>query len=243
MGTLDRISLLLTERKISQKDLTDYLGVDKSTFSQWKKGTSQSYNKYLSRIAEFFKVSVDWLTGDTRFRTTKELIQCCDSWEIGGDEYFNPPYDFCGLIKEMREDAEVTIKELSEQVGLTFEQYEKCEEGLDPISYEQAEMLCDYFSTTVKQVLFDNALYEPESPVPEEYLHDIDRFEKVQQEIEEANKADFYAQQDPTKKTPSSERIKILARHLEEIPDKDRDQLIDTIESTIDLYLKAKGLK
>jgi len=37
--------------------------------------------------------------------------------------------------------------------------------------------------------------------------------------------------------------IRILARHLEDIPKDDRDELISTFESTIDMYLKAKGLK
>lgn len=40
-----------------------------------------------------------------------------------------------------------------------------------------------------------------------------------------------------------SDRVKILARHLEEIPDDDKEELINNIESTINMYLKAKGLK
>ena len=39
------------------------------------------------------------------------------------------------------------------------------------------------------------------------------------------------------------DRIVVLARHLQEIPDEDRASLIDNLESTIDMYLKAKGLK
>lgn len=42
---------------------------------------------------------------------------------------------------------------------------------------------------------------------------------------------------------PQDERIKVLARHLDQIPDEDRECLINTIESTIDVYLRAKGLK
>jgi len=42
---------------------------------------------------------------------------------------------------------------------------------------------------------------------------------------------------------PKDDKITILARHLQDIPEIDREQLINTIESTIDIYLKAKGLK
>lgn len=44
---------------------------------------------------------------------------------------------------------------------------------------------------------------------------------------------------DPSDIVPS---IKILARHIEDIPDEDRNQLVSNIESTIMLYLRSKGL-
>lgn len=37
--------------------------------------------------------------------------------------------------------------------------------------------------------------------------------------------------------------INVLARHLLEVPDSDRSQIINMFENTIDIYLKAKGLK
>lgn len=61
MSIITKITQLLDSKKLSQKDLTDYLGIDKSTFSQWKNGKSQSYNKYLSKIAEFFNVPISYL--------------------------------------------------------------------------------------------------------------------------------------------------------------------------------------
>lgn len=41
----------------------------------------------------------------------------------------------------------------------------------------------------------------------------------------------------------TNEKITILCRHLQDIPEDDREELIDTLENTINLYLKAKGLK
>lgn len=48
MDIINRISALLEEQKKSQKDLTDYLGIEKSVFSTWKKNKSKSYMKYLT---------------------------------------------------------------------------------------------------------------------------------------------------------------------------------------------------
>lgn len=63
MSTIDKIIDILATKGLTQKDLTDYLDIDKSTFSQWKNGKSQSYNKYISKIAEFLGVSTDELIG------------------------------------------------------------------------------------------------------------------------------------------------------------------------------------
>jgi hypothetical protein len=38
-------------------------------------------------------------------------------------------------------------------------------------------------------------------------------------------------------------KITLMARHLSEIPEEDRKLLIDSIENTIELYFKAKGIK
>ena len=46
MDTIAKISYLLEKNNRTQKELTDYLGLDKSTFSAWKNGKSKSYSKY-----------------------------------------------------------------------------------------------------------------------------------------------------------------------------------------------------
>lgn len=63
MNTLDKIIELLDRKNLQQKDLTDHLGLEKSTFSAWKSGKSSSYKKYLPEIANFFEISVDELVG------------------------------------------------------------------------------------------------------------------------------------------------------------------------------------
>lgn len=67
MNTLDKISKLLKEQGKTQKDLTDFLQMSQVTFSEWKKGKSKSYMKYLPKIASFLKVSVDSLLDDADF--------------------------------------------------------------------------------------------------------------------------------------------------------------------------------
>lgn len=63
MCTLDKISELLKQKRKSQKDLTDFLGLTKNTYTNWKAGDNESYKKYIDKIAEFFDVSADYLLG------------------------------------------------------------------------------------------------------------------------------------------------------------------------------------
>lgn len=63
MCTIDKISELLKAKGYTQKDLTDYLGIKKIIYTQWKKGITQSYRRYIEQIAEFLGVSVGELLG------------------------------------------------------------------------------------------------------------------------------------------------------------------------------------
>ena len=61
MSTLDKISTLLKEQKKTQKDLMDYLGLEKSTFTTWKspKSKNKSYSSLKMRFDSFDELDID----------------------------------------------------------------------------------------------------------------------------------------------------------------------------------------
>ncbi len=63
MDTLNKITELLALQGKRQKDLTDFLGVNKNAYSLWKSGKTTSYNRYIPQIADFFGVSPEYLLG------------------------------------------------------------------------------------------------------------------------------------------------------------------------------------
>ncbi len=78
MNILDRIIGLLGTA--DQKQLTDYLGLKKTAFTDWKSGKSNSYRKYLVEISDYFNVSLDYLVyGKESINTlsddAKELLE------------------------------------------------------------------------------------------------------------------------------------------------------------------------
>lgn len=72
MDTMSVIIKLMQQHKISQKQLCNHLGIGEPKFSDWKKGKIKSYNKYLSEIASFFGVTVDYLVGGESFDNIRE---------------------------------------------------------------------------------------------------------------------------------------------------------------------------
>lgn len=63
MSVLNKICELLKQQGKKQKDLTDFLGITKNSFTDWKSGRIKSYTKHLPEIAEFLGVSTDYLLG------------------------------------------------------------------------------------------------------------------------------------------------------------------------------------
>lgn len=182
MNTLNKIVELLTKQNRQQKELTDYLGIEKSTFSAWKNGKSASYKKYLPEIAAFFNVSTDYLTGESKYKNIQEVKYY--NWGItSSNPYFEAPFDFAKLLTPIRENQGVSLSELGEVIGATEEQMEEIEKGLLPINLDQAEKLCNYLDTDVSQILFENDLYDEE--VPEKYHNNVREWEKIQKELDD----------------------------------------------------------
>lgn len=56
MNTLERILKLISEKGITEKQFLIDMGLNKSTLSDWKKGTTKSYMRYIDKIADYFIV-------------------------------------------------------------------------------------------------------------------------------------------------------------------------------------------
>ena len=61
-----RIDDLLKRKHVQQKDLIEYLGLARGTYSNWTRKKSTSYLSYIGEIAIFFGVNANYLiTGDS----------------------------------------------------------------------------------------------------------------------------------------------------------------------------------
>lgn len=63
MKTLKIIEGLIEKRGISRKTLTDFLGLNRNTWTDWSKGKSKTYYDKIADIAQYFDVTTDYLLG------------------------------------------------------------------------------------------------------------------------------------------------------------------------------------
>lgn len=65
MGTVDRIFELVDQKYKEQRNFAKDIGVTASIVSEWRRGKSSSFNKYLPQIADALGTSVEYLLTGT----------------------------------------------------------------------------------------------------------------------------------------------------------------------------------
>lgn len=176
----EKLKTLRGIKGLTQKDLAETLNVAQGAVAMWETGKRTPDLEMVKKIAAFFNVSTDYLMGESKYKNIQEVKDY--NWGFGSP-YFEAAFDFAGLLKERREFMDISLSALGQTIGANEEQMENIEDGLLPITYEQAEKLSNYLGTNVSQVLFDNELYGEE--VPEKYHDNVREWERIKKEIDE----------------------------------------------------------
>lgn len=135
MNTINKILELLKQQGKKQKDLTDYLGVSKNLFTDWKSGRIKSYQKYLPQIADYLECSVDYLLGreESGDAEVKKLIT--------------------DRIQDLADQKNITIAKLLKDINLSpssFSMWKK--RGTSPKA-ETVQKIADYLGCSVDYLL------------------------------------------------------------------------------------------
>lgn len=86
----ENITRLRRERKLTQEELADFLGVTKASVSKWENAQSMPDILLLPRLAVFFGVTIDELIG-YEAQLSREQIRCCYA-ELSKD-FANLPFE------------------------------------------------------------------------------------------------------------------------------------------------------
>ena len=115
MDTLHKILQLLEKSNVSDSEFAKVLKIYPSAISEWKKGKTKSYLKYIDKIADYFGVSTDYLLGRTNSQSSLQIPELTDEDD--------------GLI--------FSINGTNEKIALTPEQIQKAKELLKIAMPEQ----------------------------------------------------------------------------------------------------------
>ena len=64
----DRLRILRRERNLKQKDMADHFGQSLRAYQYYEAGTRHPEYQHLLELADFFDVSLDYLTGRSETR-------------------------------------------------------------------------------------------------------------------------------------------------------------------------------
>lgn len=104
MSTIDKICTLIKNQGKKQIDLTNYLGVSKNVFTDWKAGRNNSYQRYLPQIAEFFNMSIDELLGKEEQTDNEKLSFALFGTSDVDDEIIEDVRKYAEIARRMREE-------------------------------------------------------------------------------------------------------------------------------------------
>jgi len=58
MSLSDNIRVIRTKKNLSVQEVSDFLGVDRKTYSDWEKGETDIKSSYIPKLAEFLQVEI-----------------------------------------------------------------------------------------------------------------------------------------------------------------------------------------
>lgn len=106
MDTIDRILELLEEKGVSGAEMSRQCGFSNAVFSQWKNKKQNPSAEKVSKMAEYFNVSVDYLLGITDIKKEKPRVRSDEELDREFATLYNQ------LSKEQRDMIKAQIKGL-----------------------------------------------------------------------------------------------------------------------------------
>lgn len=168
--------------------------------------------------------------------------------------------EFKDIIKGLRAGRQLTQDELAAELGLSRSAISMYERGEREPDFETLEVIADFFNVDMNYLTGwseDPTNYDdPDliASIPLSYMEacggDVERAFKMMKAVdrdaaEEAKeKSPTLTEKDKriTAQNENEEDMLLLARHMEPIPEEDRQALKEQFRKSIDLYLRAKGL-
>lgn len=206
---------LCTMREITIYKFCKDTGVNSSTISTWKKNKSLARPDLAKKVCDYFDVSLDYLMGNNFIK------------EMGR------------IIKEERINLGFSQEELANSSEIFIGDLISYEEEDTPIREDIFNDIASALGTTYYELLEKYGLYD--EAIPSQFNGHIAKYEAFKKAVDKD-----VINEDATKVVARNEterKLIMLCRKAGEVSKEEKDDIVNLFESTIDLYLKAKGIK
>lgn len=72
MGFPERLKALRLEANLTQKDMAEKFDISQQAYAKWEMESANPTKNVITKLASFFNVTVDYLVGNTDYRTREE---------------------------------------------------------------------------------------------------------------------------------------------------------------------------
>lgn len=115
MGFPERLKALRLEANLTQKDMAEKFDISQQAYAKWEMESANPTKNVITKLASFFNVTVDYLVGNTDYRTREEA-------ELSEVEML-----FRATSLDMTEEEKTVFRE--ELIGFMKERKKAFEEG------------------------------------------------------------------------------------------------------------------
>lgn len=138
---VERIVECIGPKHGAVKELADAIGVHPNVITAWKNGSLKSYRKYLPEIADFFGVTVEWLTGKTDIKREPASTQD-NELPVFGNVY--------QIIESYCLAEGITVAQMCRETGITQSTITEVKHGrTKTLSMRNLSKIADFFGVTV----------------------------------------------------------------------------------------------
>ena len=136
----DRLKETREEKNLTQNDVAKTLEVDRSTYAGWETGKDTIPLRRLNKLSDYYKVSVDYMTGLTNNKTSYRVIDL-DAKVIGQN------------LKEFRKERNLVQKDIFLFLNTTSSTYSAYETGKVLIKTDFLYSICKNYDTSMDKIL------------------------------------------------------------------------------------------
>lgn len=136
-----RIKDIREDNDLSQEDISEILGVNRSTYSMWESGINIMSLKYLYKFAQYFNYSIDYVLGLTNDRNPVKMDNNLDFQKLGNN------------MRAIRLKNGLYQKDIAKILKVKQSNIAKYERGLIPISTANLYTFCKKFNLTFHDII------------------------------------------------------------------------------------------